>query len=145
LVTGWGLLAFASRELTAADFSLLTVDPNTKALAPLNVQGLLIQDLRWSPDGSRLAFVSDVEGNNEIYVINADGTGLLNLTQDPGDDRHATWASGGTRLAFDSDRMGNRDIFAVDVDGTHLANLTNNPADDEEPLWSLAEALMTTP
>jgi TolB protein len=42
---------------------------------------------RWLPDSRRIAFVSDRDGNNEIYIINIDGTGLIRLTNHPANDR----------------------------------------------------------
>jgi len=47
----------------------------------------------WSPDGSQIAFSSKHEGNEEIYVINADGSNLVNLTQHPAIDRWVSWTS----------------------------------------------------
>ncbi|MEX1239759.1 MAG: hypothetical protein WEB30_08580 [Cyclobacteriaceae bacterium] len=46
----------------------------------------------WSPDGTRLAFESDHDGNSEIYVINIDGNGLKRLTNDPREDRFPAWS-----------------------------------------------------
>ncbi|HUQ23384.1 MAG TPA: hypothetical protein VM049_10275 [Gaiellaceae bacterium] len=54
----------------------------------------------WSPEGSRLAFVSSRSGDEEIYVARADGTGVRRLTRSPGPDLSPTWSSDGRRLAF---------------------------------------------
>ena len=45
----------------------------------------------WSPDGRQLAFQSARDGNLEIYVMNADGTNPVRLTNDPADDVGAVW------------------------------------------------------
>ena len=45
----------------------------------------------WSPDGKRIAFVSDRDMNMEIYVMNADGSGQANLTNDPAHDTSPAW------------------------------------------------------
>ena len=50
-------------------------------------------DAVWSPDSKRIAFASDRDGNIEIYVMNADGTGLERLTDTPGNDYNPAWAS----------------------------------------------------
>ena len=55
----------------------------------------------WSPDGSKLAFVSDRDGNDEIYVMDADGSDQTRLTDDLGLDRNPRWSPDGTRIAFD--------------------------------------------
>lgn len=52
----------------------------------------------WSPDGSRMAFVSGREGNFEIYVMNADGSGQARLTNNSAEDIEPTWSSGGDGL-----------------------------------------------
>ena len=54
----------------------------------------------WSPDGTRLAFVSGRSGDEEIYVARADGTGVARLTRSAGPDLSPTWSSDGRRLAF---------------------------------------------
>jgi TolB protein len=45
----------------------------------------------WSPDGTRLVFVSNNAGNDEIYAINADGSGLLRLTENSANDIRPSW------------------------------------------------------
>ena len=84
----------------------------------------------------RIAFVSDRDGNVEIYVMDADGSNLTNLTNNPAYDWLPVWSPDGSRIAFVSDRDGNWEIYVVDADGSNLTNLTNNPADDLLPAWS---------
>ncbi len=69
----------------------------------------------WSPDGSRLLFWSWRTGNPELFVVKADGTGLVQLTDNLAWDVHAAWSPDGRRIAFDSDRMGNFDIWVLDL------------------------------
>ena len=92
--------------------------------------------LSWSADGSRIAFTWYRDGNGEIYVMNADGTGLTNLTQNPAEDQEPTWSPDGSQIAFVSDRDGNDEIYVMNADGTGQTRLTNTPADDEMPAWS---------
>ena len=84
----------------------------------------------------RIAFVSDRDGNQEIYVMNADGSGVTNLTNNPSDDYSPTWSPDGRRIAFLSERDGNPEIYVVNADGSGTTNLTNNPSDDYSPTWS---------
>src|SRR5215204_7802946 len=59
----------------------------------------------WSPGGRKLAFQSNRDGNNEIYVIDADGTSPpINLTNHPGNDQLPVFSPDGSRLAFGSTR-----------------------------------------
>ena len=45
----------------------------------------------WSPDGSNIVFMSNFDGNWEIYVMNAEGLGIRNVTNDPGYDSYPAW------------------------------------------------------
>ncbi len=84
----------------------------------------------------QLAFVTDRDGNAEVYVVNADGTGLKRLTQAPGDDLEPVWAPDGKALAFTSDRDGNQEIYLMVADGSGQKNITRNPAADCYPCWA---------
>jgi len=76
-------------------------------------------DPAFSPDGSRIAFVSQRDGNAEIYVMNADGTGTTRVTNDPLTDGRPTFTADGQALVFHSPRAGGKQqIWAVNVDGT---------------------------
>ena len=89
-----------------------------------------------TPAASKIAFSSDRDGNNEIYVMNADGSGQTNLTNNPANDGSPAWSLDGSRIAFASGRGGNLEICVMSVDGSGLTNLTNNPAYDVYPVWS---------
>ena len=73
----------------------------------------------WSPDGKRIAFTSDRSGDPEIYVANADGSGLRQLTDTPGRDAHPSWSRDGKAILFQSPRTdGNVQIYRMNADGT---------------------------
>jgi Tol biopolymer transport system component len=80
----------------------------------------------WSPDGGRIAFVSDRDGNDEVYVINVDGSGLRNLTRNPARDGHPAWSPDGRTIGFVSNRGGNRNVYVMNADGSRLRNLTRD-------------------
>jgi Tol biopolymer transport system component len=85
---------------------------------------------------TRIAFTSNRDGNDEIYVMNPDGTGLTNLTNHPDDDGLSAWSPDGTKIAFTSNRDGNNEIYVMNADGTNPVRLTNNPANDGGLTWS---------
>ncbi|MEZ4416212.1 MAG: hypothetical protein R3E10_10750 [Gemmatimonadota bacterium] len=87
-----------------------------------------------SPD--RIAFTSDRDGNDEVYIVQTDGSGAFNLSNDAAADGQAAWSPDSTRVAFRSDRDGNGEIYVVNADGTGLINLTNDAGDDRQPAWS---------
>lgn len=70
----------------------------------------------FSPDGRRIVFTSNTDGNAEIYLMNADGSGLLRLTRDAGDDTGPSWSPDGRKIIFSSNRSGRYAIYEVAVD-----------------------------
>lgn len=82
----------------------------------------------WSPDG-RLAFVSNREGNEEIYIMNADGTEVKNLTQNPGDNYAPAWSPSGQRIAFLSNSGMEFNhyfkLYIMNADGTNPVLIDN--------------------
>jgi len=96
----------------------------------------------WSPDGRQIAFASnratDIGGGQYIYVMNADGSGVRRLTQDP-DSRQPDWSHDGSRILYAS----GGDIFVIAADGSAPAvNLTSSPENDTAPKWSLDDQRM---
>jgi Tol biopolymer transport system component len=78
----------------------------------------------WSPDGRKIAFMSDRDGNREIYVMNADGTGLTRLTNDDVDDENPSWSPDGNQVAFNRRVLGHLQIFVMNADGSAPTRLT---------------------
>ena len=99
----------------------------------------------WSPDSSKIAFVSSREGlDEEIYVMHADGSNPTRLTDRLGLDQGPAWSPDGSKIAFHSlisitenARDDNFDIFVMDADGSDPINVTNHSRQDTNPLWSL--------
>jgi Tol biopolymer transport system component len=82
----------------------------------------------WSPDGSKIVFVSARNGNDEIYVMNADGSGETRLTTDPQSDLNPQWSPDGTRIAFtryDSFSV-SAEIWTMKPDGSDQVQVTDN-------------------
>ncbi len=90
----------------------------------------------WSPDGSRIAFTSDRDGDAEVFVMNADGTHQAQLTENDEWDGAAAWSPDGSRIAFKSDRDGNDEVYVMNADGAGQTRLTVNPGTDSAPAWS---------
>ncbi len=97
----------------------------------------------WSPDGRRIAFQSDRSGNWDIWIANADGSGLVQLTRSTVADRYAAWSPDGSRMAFTSNRNGNEEIWVVSIqealeqgNDSMAVNLSKSPHRDRYPMWS---------
>ncbi len=92
-------------------------------------------DPTWSPDGRRIAFVRQVGPRARLMVMNADGSGITNLTptfNQSVDDPE--WSPDGSRIAFDD----SFDVYAVNADGSGLASLTGGVSRGRPhaPSWS---------
>jgi WD40 repeat protein len=90
----------------------------------------------WSPDGKKIAFTSNRDGNDDIYVMDSDGAEVRRLTSNAAADGLPAWSPDGSEIAFTSDRTGNDDIYVMDSDGTNQRGLTDNPDFDYGPAWS---------
>jgi WD40-like Beta Propeller Repeat len=84
----------------------------------------------------KIVFQSDRDGNNEIYLMNADGSNQTRLTNNPAADTQPALSPDGARIAFASTRDGNSEIYVMKADGTGLTRLTNDPASDTQPVFS---------
>ena len=89
----------------------------------------------WSPDGKQIVFISNRDGNNEIYVMNADGSHQTRLTNNPALDFYPVWSPDSKQIAFVSKRNGNYDIYVINADGSNLLRLTDNGSDNLYPAW----------
>lgn len=106
----------------------------------------------WSPDGKKVAFHRSASGlglpirpepgaptsDSDIFAINVDGTGLMNLTSSPAIDDDADWSPSGRSIVFTSNREhAIPEVYVMNADGTgESQRLTNNEADERAPAWS---------
>ena len=84
----------------------------------------------------QIVFQSDRDGDWEIYVMNADGSNLRQLTHNDAADEYPVWSPDGRKIAFKSNRDGNFEIYIMGADGRRQSRLTTHPANDADPAWS---------
>nr|QNO45895.1 Tol-Pal system protein TolB [Methanosarcinales archaeon ANME-2c ERB4]QNO53496.1 Tol-Pal system protein TolB [Methanosarcinales archaeon ANME-1 ERB6] len=84
----------------------------------------------------KIAFKSDRDGDWEIYVMDADGSNVTQLTRNIVNDWSPVWSPDGKRLAFASDRDGDLEIYVMNSDGSNVLKLTDNAIVDLGPSWS---------
>ena len=129
---GWPTYEIYVMDADGGNPQNLTNDPNNDASPS------------WSPDGERIVFSSNRDGNYEIYVMDADGGNPQNLTNNDFYDTHPSWSPDGGRIAFMSRREGHfigengitSEIYVMDTDGGNQHRLTENRKNDSSPAWS---------
>lgn len=87
----------------------------------------------------KIVFGSQHAGEDEIWVMNADGTGKHNLTRHDGSkisDIDPSWSPDGRQIAFSSDPGGNKQIWVMNADGSNPHQLTDAPGRNRLPSWS---------
>ncbi len=96
----------------------------------------------WSPDGTKIAFYSNLHNiaQQDIYVMNADGTNIVRLTDDPAPDRLPAWSPDGQWVAFMSfvNKTG-WDIYIVNTNGGDKIRVTTHPDADTRPTWVISD------
>ena len=100
-----------------------------------------MEKLSWSSDCARIAYISGPFHEEEVWVVNSNGTGKRNVSNTPGGDLHHSWSPDGTRIVFSSEKEEGSlwygdEIYVVNADGSGLKNLSNSPEDDTGPTWS---------
>ncbi|NOR14406.1 MAG: hypothetical protein GQ544_01745 [Candidatus Aminicenantes bacterium] len=85
------------------------------------------------PFEGRIVFQSNMDGDNEIYLLTQDT--LQKLTDNDSDDLFPVWSPSGDRIAFSSNRQGNYDIYLMRSDGSNQNALINTESDEKEPGW----------
>jgi Tol biopolymer transport system component len=91
----------------------------------------------FSPDGSKIAFMTDRDGDNEVFVMGADGSNPTNITNNDSYDAAPSWSPDGSKIATQSVRDGtDNEVVVMDADGSDQTNVTANDDDDYEPAFS---------
>jgi Tol biopolymer transport system component/subtilisin-like proprotein convertase family protein len=127
-------ILFGRRSSNLVPFDIYVMNADGSAVQFL-ATGSTLADYQWSPDGTKIAFLSNRDGNFEIYVMNANGTNQVRLTNDPAFDSGPLWSADGQRILFHTQRTGNPEIFMMNADGSNQVNLTNNAATDGSGRW----------
>lgn len=94
---------------------------------------------RWSPSGTQIGFVSQREGNRDVFVMDADGSNLQQLTTNPADDVYPAWSPDGQEIAFVSQRDGVLNVYCIDVvrrTERRLTENTNTTVKYEDLAWA---------
>jgi WD40 repeat protein len=110
--------------------------PVAISIAPTNTSEPTTAQVALGVFEGTIAFRSDRTGNNEIYEMNGDGSGLINLTNNSSDDDLPAWSPDGSRIVFCTTRDGNYEIYSMNADGSDKTNLSDSPLEDCSSSWS---------
>ena len=119
---------------------IYSIKPNGTGLTKLTQTGEAWSPA-WSPDGTRIAYDDHSDGDLEIYVMDADGSDVIQLTDNTVPDATPAWSPDGEWIAFarsvddipDSDIF---DIYKMRADGSEVTRLTDSEAQEWTPTWS---------
>lgn len=135
-------IVFTSTKDGSWDFYIMNVDGT--GVTRLTENSAWEERAVFSQDGSQIAFMSkryiramSTDGPFEVYVMNADGTGVTRLTDTSGGNNDPVFSPDGSMIAFSSWRDKDEEIYVMNTDGTRQTNLTNNPAMDISPSFPL--------
>lgn len=104
---------------------------------PLIASTMFDANPRYSPDGKRIAFMSNRTGSQEIWVADSNGEHPVALTAfNRMGAGSVCWSPDGSQLVFDARPEGNADIYALSIEDRKLRRLTADPAEDTNPSWA---------
>lgn len=137
-----GTIAFAS--LAPRGWDLVALDVATGRTRRLTDHPALDFNAAFSPDGRRLAFVSERDGNGELYLLDADGgTSPVRLTDAFALDDHPAWSPDGAHIVFSSTREPAEEpgrawnaLYIMDADGGNVRRITAPGLAAYSPAWS---------
>ncbi|MCI0460044.1 MAG: DPP IV N-terminal domain-containing protein [Gemmataceae bacterium] len=136
-----GTIAFSS--LAPRGWNLYVADVKTGQARRLTAHPALDYNASFDPTGQHLAFVSERDGNMELYRVGSDGSGLKRLTRDFALDDHPAWSPDGKRLAFVSTRQAHpkpgrawNAVYVMDADGNNVRRVSPKGTSDYSPAWS---------
>jgi TolB protein len=141
---GGGMLAMggfgaagATATPTLAPVVQVTIAPSsTPTESPTLLPGVTAAPTLIGGGKGMIAFTSAKDGDNDIYLLDAQTGAVTALTSNTADDQEPTFSPDGTKMAFASDRKGNLDIYSMELATGTVTQLTDSPSRDYSPKWS---------
>lgn len=135
-----GKLAFSSDR--AGRPMIYTANADGSNAKRITFAGVFNSSPSWSPDGKKIAFAGQTEGNFDIFVMNPDGTGMVRLTSAKkangrmASNEDPSFSPDGRFVMYTSNRTGNNQIYISTVDGSEERRVTNDNHNYFKPKWS---------
>lgn len=129
----------AYKVATADDRAdLYAIDPNQLGPKLVAKSIAVDQSVVWSPDGDRVAYVADLNGNLDLFTqpVPGDAAGRVNISHSSANDYQPQWSPDGKQIAFVSDRDGPPAIYIASADGSNPKRLIEDDTTQSDPAWS---------
>jgi len=124
-------------KLNPDEGEIYVIDLNTYEQKQLTSARGYSEHPTWSPDGEYITFMSDRDGDWDIYYMKSDGSGKdIKITNNTSTDRFPCWANQENKIIYHSDRDGNLNLYIYDLDIEEEIQVTNHPADEFTARWS---------
>ena len=128
-----GVIVFSSNDGTYSN--IWSIAPDGSRLVQLTSGSQNNRMPTWSPDGSKITFVSDRNGSNDIWIMSADGSSQKRLTTLVGEENHPSFSPDGTTIVFSETQNDTANLMTVNIDGSGLRTLTSGQFKDWNPSW----------
>lgn len=132
-----GKIACASNRM--GDYELFTFEPTGTEVNPTNISNSPASSEgrpRWRSDGRKIAFESNRAGGTNLFIANADGSNVQQVTF-TGDASSPAWHPDGSQLVYQRTITNlSFEVYKVNIDGTGVTPLASNPAEDSLPFWN---------
>jgi TolB protein len=118
------------------NWEVFLINPQTGEARNLTNHKASDTDPVWSPDGNKIAFVSDREDTANIWVLTLNSSGLKQLTRERVGAFGPRWSPDGTRIAYVANREGTHQVVIMNADGSNVRQLTRNGFASRQPAWA---------
>ena len=118
------------------DGDIATVAPDGTGLVPLTATERLEIEPDWSPNNTQLVFRTGINFDDEIFRMNADGSGVTNLTNTgPSVEERPAWSPAGDKIVFTKGAFSAAEVWTMNPDGSGQVRITTNSFLDGQPSW----------